>query len=260
MQSAQKANAVESNIHQVLEDIILSDSIRVQLQPIISVESGEVEGYKTIARGPENSELEGPDELLNYAKECGLNDELEYAILVKALSVQHELPEEHFLSIRIGSSLFLSKIFREITNLCQHIAPQIVFELTEHTPLVEMAFLEKQIKALHEVGYRIALNINDNSFSDLERAQKLKPSIIELCHATATRIASDKSELQRYATTLKELSVTNIILSTASTEDAKSARSTEGSEKLTALSVLGVTDIQGLLCDSAHYDRIIDID
>ena len=205
MQNAQKANVIASNTFQELERIILDTDIRIQLQPIVCLKSHEIVGYKALANGPEGSELERSEDLFSAATEHELNDELEYAALVTALDIQHTLPEGKFLSIQVGAGLFLSKLFREIANLCQHIADDIVFELNEQVPLIELAFLEKQIKTVQEMGYRVILDVTRHGASNMERAQKLKPSVIKLCLESATLISTDPNEREIFNNMIREL-------------------------------------------------------
>ena len=238
MQSARKANIAEVNTRQVLEEMLLNDTIRVQLQPVVSLKNGEVKGYQTVINGPAGSTLESTDALTNCARQHKLTEELEYAALVKVLSIQHTIPERCFLSIPVGSRLFLSSLFREITNLCQHIAPQLVFELTEHPPLVEQAFLRKQIKALIAMGYRITLNVSNRSLSDIERATKLQPSIIKLCLDTVNTIIADEKEYTHYQRALNNVQ-TDVIMMQANNIDANS--------DLPNLEALGITLVTGNL-------------
>ena len=238
MQSAQKVSLSDQNIRQELERIILDNDVPVRLQPIVSLEKNEVVGYEAIARGPIGSPLEDAHYLLSAASKYGLNDELEYAALVSALNFQHELPAGHFLSINVGASLFLSKLFSEVTNLCQHIAHQIVFELTENVPFTELASIEGQIKALSGMGYRISLNNTDRGFSGIERARKLNPSIIKLRLSTVVSMTSHKAEQERLSSILNKLKADQIRLQV---DDINQP------EHRSQLATLGITLGQGYL-------------
>jgi EAL domain-containing protein (putative c-di-GMP-specific phosphodiesterase class I) len=204
MLNAQQTSTAQQTAHNEIQRIVLESDIQIQFQSITSLESNEIVGHKALPLGPVGSELESTYNLIAAAQEYGLNEELEYSVLVTALGFQHELPEGHFLSISIGSGLFLSKLFREITNLCQHISQHIVFELTEQVPLVELAFMKKRIKEVQEMGYRVTL---DNTNADLgyERVKKLRPSAVKVSLAKLEHITDNDVELAEFMRSIESL-------------------------------------------------------
>jgi EAL domain-containing protein (putative c-di-GMP-specific phosphodiesterase class I) len=212
MQSTQHINNPNENMRNEIQRTILESDISIDLQPIVSLKSNDVIGYKVYPKGPAGTALESTSNLVSIAQDYELSDELEYATLTQALGIQHELPQGHLLSINIGSNLFLSSLFREITNLCQHIAPYILFELTEHIPFVELAFVEKRIKEVQDMGYHIALNNTESVFSGYERAKKLKPSMIKFCYSTFKRMTDSSIKLDKFKETFNDLNANNIQL------------------------------------------------
>lgn len=238
MQNVQQSSTVSQTTRDEIERIVLESDIGVKFHRVISLENNEIVGYKASPKGPLGSSLENTDTLTSVAQEHGLSDELEYATLVAALSFQHKLPDEHFLSIDIGANLFLSKLFREITNLCQHIAHQVVFELTEHIPHVELAFMEKRVKEIQEIGYRIALNSAENDGLDYERTKKLKPAIVKLDVEKLEHIAKSDAELLTLRSAMADLQANQIALH---------AEGVDNTDQASKLLELGITFGQGEL-------------
>ena len=53
----------------MLDEILERGMLRSILQPIVDLETGTLFGYESLARGPEGSPLEAPDQLFAAARE-----------------------------------------------------------------------------------------------------------------------------------------------------------------------------------------------
>ncbi len=125
----------ESNKREFLE-IIKSKSVRTVLQPILSLRSGDVEGYEALTRGPSGSFFENPENLFRISQTCNMVWELEYLCRAKALEKFGAQEVHGRLFLNVNPNVMHDSKFRKgftkgyIEQF--NINPQrIVFEITE---------------------------------------------------------------------------------------------------------------------------------
>ncbi|NML25110.1 EAL domain-containing protein [Zoogloea dura] len=83
-----------------LRSILLSQALSVVFQPIFDLEQREVLGYETLMRGPADSPLHTPEQLLRVARDAGLGIELERLAAGLAIDafVEGQLPGRLFIN------------------------------------------------------------------------------------------------------------------------------------------------------------------
>lgn len=231
---------VHQRTYEELQRIVDERDLRVFVQSIVSLEDGQTVGYEALARAPIGSTLESAYALFSNASKYGLTDELEYTALTSALYIQHELPKGSFLAINVGPNLFLTKDFLELAHLCSGIAEHIVFELTEHVPFTEITLLERRIRELESIGYRVALDDTGCGFADIEMARVLRPCIVKLCIDLVERLTHNPDERARFKHIAQELKDNNVTLLGEGIESAS---------QIDMLKALGVTLGQGFYFD-----------
>ncbi len=143
----------ETNKKEFLE-IIKNKSVRTVLQPILSLRSGNVEGYEALTRGPSGSFFENPENLFRISQTCNMVWELEYLCRAKALEKFGAQGVRGRLFLNVNPNVMHDSKFRKgftkgyIEQF--NINPErIVFEITEREAVRKVVDFHKE----HREGF-----------------------------------------------------------------------------------------------------------
>lgn len=153
------------------------DALRVHLQPIVALDSGEIWGVEALARFPGHPQP-GPSAWFASALREGRGPALEELALRGALSVLPELPSHICLTINLSAQALLLPTVR--TLLLEGADPRVVVELTEHEKVEDYAALLASLRALREVGVGLAIDDFGAGHSSLSHVLHLEPDVIKL--------------------------------------------------------------------------------
>src|SRR5918998_5617266 len=130
------------------------DDLTLVFQPIVDLAAATVAGYEALARFPGSA---GPDVWFAAAAEAGIAAELEALAIHKALAAVDALPPDTFLTVNVSPHLLGSAPVQDALATRLDLR-RVVVELTEHTPVHDLAALRRQCDELRTRGALIALD------------------------------------------------------------------------------------------------------
>jgi EAL domain-containing protein (putative c-di-GMP-specific phosphodiesterase class I) len=163
------------------------DDLTLAFQPIVDLAAATVAGYEALARFPGSA---GPDSWFAAAAEAGIAAELEALAIHKALAVVPALPPDTFLTVNVSPHLLGAAPVQEAlaTRADLH---RVVVELTEHTPVHDLAALRRQTEELRSRGALIALDDAGSGYSGLQQLAALRPQVVKLDRALVADADTD---------------------------------------------------------------------
>ncbi len=166
-------------------DILEKKQITTVFQPIISLRDGSIYGYEALSRGPQNSDMQNPNALFDYAEKLEKTWDLE--LLCRSLAI------EAFYKLNTRLKLFLNvnpKIIHDIKFkqgftkdyiLRYGMDPEdIIFEITERGSIDNISDLVKTINNYKNQNYKIAIDDAGAGYSGLNMISDLNPHFIKL--------------------------------------------------------------------------------
>lgn len=168
-------------------------------QPIIALQTGEIDGHEALARGHSGTEL--PPVLLDTAQAVQLQTELELACAGMALQGwgYPHTQGRMYLSFSAVTLTTLSEtealsrlheLFQDSGVPCK----RIVVEVTNHRKLDDLAALARATTALQAKGCAIALDDIKASQRSLNLWMQLKPTIVKLDGRMTTDLQNDPAK------------------------------------------------------------------
>jgi EAL domain-containing protein (putative c-di-GMP-specific phosphodiesterase class I) len=163
------------------------DDLTLVFQPIVDLVGATIAGYEALARFPGSA---GPDVWFAAAAEAGIAAELEALAIHKALAAVDGLPPDTFLTVNVSPHLLGSAAVQDAlaTRPALH---RVVVELTEHTPVHDLAALRRQTDDLRARGALIALDDAGSGYSGLQQLAVLRPQVVKLDRALVSDADTD---------------------------------------------------------------------
>ena len=163
------------------------DDLTLVFQPIVDLAAATVAGYEALARFPGAA---GPDVWFAAAAEAGVAADLEALAIHKALAAVPALPANTFLTVNVSPHILGSAPVQRAlaTRADLH---RVVIELTEHTPVHDLAALRRQTDELRARGALIALDDAGSGYSGLQQLAVLRPQIVKLDRALVSDADTD---------------------------------------------------------------------
>jgi EAL domain-containing protein (putative c-di-GMP-specific phosphodiesterase class I) len=163
------------------------DDLTLVFQPVVDLAAATVAGYEALARFPGTA---GPDVWFAAAAEAGLAAELEALAIHKALAAVADLPPNTFLTVDVSPHLLGSAPVQDALATRPDLG-RVVVELTERTPVHDLAALRRQCDELRQRGALIALDGAGSGCSGLQRLAVLRPEVVTLDRALVSDTAGD---------------------------------------------------------------------
>src|SRR3954454_20066590 len=162
------------------------EDLTLAFQPIVDLAGATVAGYEALARFPGSA---GPDVWFAAAADAGVAAELEALAIHKALAVVPALPADTFLTVNVSPHL-LGSAPVQAAFATRPALQRVVVELTEHTPVHDLAALRRQTDELRARGALIALDDAGSGYSGLQLAV-LRPQVVKLDRALVSDADTD---------------------------------------------------------------------
>ncbi|CAA9219828.1 MAG: diguanylate phosphodiesterase (EAL domain) [uncultured Blastococcus sp.] len=163
------------------------DELTLVFQPIVDLAAATVAGYEALARFPGTA---GPDVWFAAAAEAGVAAELEALAIHKALAAVPMLPPDTFLTVNVSPHLLGSAPVQDALATRPDLH-RVVVELTEHTPVHDLAALRRQCDELRSRGALIALDDAGSGYSGLQQLAALRPQVVKLDRALVSDADTD---------------------------------------------------------------------
>jgi len=171
-----------------------------RFQPIFDLRIGELYGFEGLIRGPSDSVLHAPLNLLSVARRGGLLAELERSCIESILGVWSGLTSHHRIFVNLSPSALLDARSRASlgSDLVQQLGllpRNVVIELTESQPTFDYAPLLEAAEYLRSLGFTIALDDLGEGFSSLRLWSELKPEFVKVDKHFVQGVGSDPVKL-----------------------------------------------------------------
>jgi len=163
------------------------DDLTLVFQPIVDLAGATVAGYEALARFPGSA---GPDVWFAAAAEAGVAAEFESLAIHKALAVVPYLPPDTFLTVNVSPHILGSAPVQQAFATRPGLQ-RVVVELTEHTPVHDLAALRRQCDELRARGALIALDDAGSGYSGLQQLAALRPQVVKLDRALVSDADTD---------------------------------------------------------------------
>jgi EAL domain-containing protein (putative c-di-GMP-specific phosphodiesterase class I) len=142
-----------------LDDAVTGRGIEATFQPIVSIEDQYTVGFEALTRWPA-LQAPQPDAVFARARQIGAIDRLNRLCVQSAISAALDDDVDSGLALLINCEpgCMLPRRVDDVTLARGSAEFQLVFELTERDLLADPAALLRQVSALREDGFRIALD------------------------------------------------------------------------------------------------------
>ena len=226
-----------------LDRILAHGDITTLFQPIVSLSQRRALGHEALTRGPSNSALHSPINLLAAARHGGRLNDLEMLCRQNACRRyrQQHLPGKLFLNASPETLLDATHKPGRTLELLQSFgipASEVVIELTEQTPTDDFELLDTALHHYRTMGFSIALDDLGAGYSSLRMWSQLRPDYVKIDRYFIDGIHLDpvKREFVQSILKIAETSRAQVI-----------AEGIELAEELRVLSSMGVDLVQGYL-------------
>ena len=184
-----------------LRRILSSRALTTVFQPIFGFREGRIIGYEALARGPEGSMLQAPEDLFAAAQQAGLFMELGIMCVQQTLRAFSRAHLDGALFLNISPQLIMQRGFdqdRAARFLAQlELEPaRVVIELTEDYPTVDFRFVHESLMLYRAMGFRVAIDDLGEGFASLRLWSELRPEYVKADKHFVSGIARDPVKLQ----------------------------------------------------------------
>nr|WP_255611396.1 EAL domain-containing protein [Synechocystis sp. PCC 7339] len=202
-------------------------------QPIYNFEEERIVGFESLTRFS-HSPARSPDVWFAEAEEVGLGEELEMAVIKKAILPLHHLPQHAYVSLNLSPDNIANGA---IAPFLENVPlDRIVLEVTEHTAISDYTKVLSMLEPLRSKGLRLAVDDAGSGYASFRHTLKMHPDLIKLDTHLVRNIDRDR-ELRALAKAL---------VSFARETGAKViAERVETPEELDSLRGLRVSNAQG---------------
>lgn len=188
---------------QKLFDLIEERRLYVLFQPIIDLSSSHIIGYEGQIRGPSDDLLHSPVRLYRLAKQAGKLLELENLCCQLAVNSFVELNLPGILFLKLNADVFLEHKFKEIQSAQAvekaGLDPQrvvITLCVNESYDVSNPNLLPKVIARYTELGYKVGLEDEGETFSWLQSPSEIYPACIKINRHLIQDIDKDPIKVQ----------------------------------------------------------------
>lgn len=220
-----------ARVRRVLDE----ELVEVAFQPIVSVNTGAVEGYEALARFSLEP-IRPPNRWFAEAWQVGLGAELERLAVRVALSHLGDIEPPAYLAVNVSPELLVTEGLTAVVEAVD--STRVVVELTEHAAVEDYDPLSRAMAPLRAAGARMSVDDTGAGFASLRHILRIQPDFIKLDNSITHNIDVD---LARFA-------LARGLVSFA--DDVHAHMIGEGVEtqaELDALRRLGFASVQGYL-------------
>ena len=234
---------MKDRLQDELKHILCDGLITSLFQPIIDIEKQEVFGYESLSRGPSDSPLHAAPVLFDVAEKSGISDDLEEVCLTVAAKNWSAHALDSYLFVNMSPSMLLPSRFRgirlmELIRQYDLKPQQIVIEISERYPALQLKELKNAISWLKSQGFKIAIDDLGTGYSGLKLWSDLKPDFVKIDRHFIRDIHDDLVKLE-FVRSLVDLS--------SRLGCALIAEGVENQAELAVVMDLGIVLIQGFL-------------
>ncbi|HJW02375.1 MAG TPA: EAL domain-containing protein [Azospira sp.] len=177
-------NLIVSRLRSVLD----AELFTMVYQPIVRIAQHKVVGYEALTRFSAEP-IRPPDHWFNEAGPVGLQEELELAVIRKALQELAHFPDDVYLSLNVSPDTLLKGSLASV--LAGYPCERLVLELTEHISITDYSPIANVLQPLRQRGLRLAVDDAGAGFASFRHILKLQPDVIKLDVSLIRKIDTD---------------------------------------------------------------------
>ncbi len=185
-----------------LAQIVRNDQLYCVFQPLGDLRSGGIFAHEALIRGPTGTALHRPDALLDLARREHVLTDFELLCAFTALHQWTRTDSPGRLFVNISADALVQDVSRGANLLLQtlhalSLLPRmVVFEITEHERVSDMAALRNAGDELRRAGIRLALDDFGDGRSSLRLWAEVKPAYVKIDKYFIAGIAAQPENLQ----------------------------------------------------------------
>jgi len=238
-----------------LDHILAHGGISSLFQPIISLSERRIVGHEALTRGPSDSSLHSPINLLAAARHGDRLNELEMLCRENACRRYSQLHLQGRLFLNASPETLLDashKPGRTLELLQRYGIPadKVVIELTEQMPTDDFELLNTALHHYRNMGFSIALDDLGAGYSSLRMWSELRPDYVKIDRYFIDGIHRDA---------VKRRFVESILKIARAAQAQVIAEGIELPEELSVLADMGIDLVQGYLLGRPEEKPCVDI-
>jgi EAL domain-containing protein (putative c-di-GMP-specific phosphodiesterase class I) len=165
--------------------------LNLLFQPIVDLQRAVVVGYETLARFDDPPGLT-PDVWFAEAERHGRVDDLDAAVLARALATRASLPRNTFLTVNVEPESLLSP--KVMGLLRAESLAGIAVEVTEHRELGDRDRVRFALEQLRANGALIAVDDAGAGYAGLQQILTMRPQILKVDRAIVDGVDRDEAK------------------------------------------------------------------
>ncbi|MGE7603216.1 EAL domain-containing protein [Peribacillus sp. NPDC097675] len=191
-EAASPMNEMQETINRIIDN----GDINLLAQPIFDVATNKIKAYEVLTRGPRDTDLESPLSLFAVARQTGRLYDLEKVVLEKSFKQisENESSQNVFINftpVTLSDPRFVPDVKDMLHKYKGVYANQIVMEITERDPILNIEEFIESIKGLRKMGFRLAIDDTGVGYSSLYAIIEIMPEIIKIDRSVIENIDHD---------------------------------------------------------------------
>lgn len=223
-------------------DVLRSRSLRIALQPIVSLATGRLVAVEALARFPDNRP---PDRWFHEARGIGRGVEVELLAIEAALDLLPDLPQTCRLSVNASPECVIDPRFSAVVTSATGAMERLCVEITEHVAIDRYDDIETALLPLRERGLHLAVDDAGAGYASFNHVLRLRPNSIKLDRSLITRIDTDPA---------RRALITAVVLVALEMQASVTAEGVETTDEFQTLATLGVDAAQGYFLARPQLD------
>jgi len=184
-----EGQVIEENCRQELidrhEGVLAKESFAIVYQPIVDIVQRKTVGYEALTRFLADP-VRTPDLWFNEAAQVGLQEELELAVIRKALRGLSHFPADTYLSINASPETILGGGIDSVLAGCPY--ERLMLEVTEHVSVDDYSRITAVLEPMRKRGLRLAIDDAGAGFASFRHILKLNADVIKLDNSLIRQI------------------------------------------------------------------------
>lgn len=169
------------------------ETLRMDFQPILNAKDGTIYGYEALMRCDEPS-IGNPGAMLEVAERVNGLHALGRAVRESVVKSIEEAEAGWSLFVNLHPEDLLDQQLGSPTEAFSKIADRVVLEITERSRLERIPDVRSRIRALREIGFRIAVDDLGAGYSGLASFAQLEPEIVKLDRSLVQHVDSTQTK------------------------------------------------------------------
>lgn len=238
----------------ILQSLETGEPIEPNYQPIVTMETGEIEVHELLMRLRQDGELISAGRFIETAEHMGLVNQMDMILIDKALAQIQAGGYQGILFINLSpKAIVASEFIQRIIALTETYAishDRIVFEITERETVHNIALLEKFVRELRLQGFRFAIDDFGSGFSSFQYLKRFPVDFIKIEGEFINNMSKNKIDLafvESAVSMAKSLGIKTI------------AEFIENTETLDLVKQLGIDYAQGYLLATPQPEFIMQL-